>query len=72
MDSGFNPAVLYPHSAYNRIQRQSEGFKKPFYFGGSNIPINLGLSHQQFSGSGFIPSSNTKTYIPKSIKYYRK
>ena len=67
MNSGFNPAIIYPNSKYEKIIRTSDGFKKPFYFGGSNIPINLGLSHQQFSGSGF-----QKTYIPKSIKYYKK
>lgn len=64
MDSGFNPAVLYPYSSYNKIQRESEGFRKPFYFGGSQVPINLGLSQHQFSGSGFMPKS--RTYIPKS------
>jgi hypothetical protein len=72
MDSGFNPAILYPRSALVKIQTESEGFRKPFFMGGSQVPINLGLTQNQFSGSGFIPSSNTRTYIPKPIKYNRK
>jgi len=34
---------------------RSEGFQKPFFFGGSNTPVSLGLSEGSFSGSGMKP-----------------
>jgi len=69
-NSGYNPKVLFPN-AYKE-QTKSLAFQKPFFFGGSQTPLSLGLSKQHFSGSGFVPSSNTKTYVPKSIKYHKK
>jgi|688.fasta_scaffold203120_2 hypothetical protein len=31
---------------------QSGGFQAPFFFGGSQVPVNLGLSDTNISGSG--------------------
>jgi len=37
------PKILHPHSKEVKLQTLSEGFKKPFYFGGSQVPIALGI-----------------------------
>jgi len=49
-ESGFYPKVVAPKSF--RVQTESGGFQKPFYFGGAQTPIALGLPPQSFSGSG--------------------
>lgn len=41
-----NPNAVFP-------QMESEGFKKPFYFGGSQVPTQLHLNDKQYDGSGF-------------------
>jgi hypothetical protein len=50
MNSGFNPVVTRP-SAF-RVQTESGGFQKPFFFGGAQAPIALALPPNSFSGSG--------------------
>ena len=49
-DTGFFPKVVAPSKF--RVQTESGGFQKPFFFGGAQTPINLGLSPNSFSGSG--------------------
>lgn len=36
----------------NIIPMQSGGLQKPFFFGGSQVPINLGISDNELSGKG--------------------
>lgn len=43
---------------------RSEGFQKPFFFGGSQTPVSLGLSQSSFSGSGMVPT----TSMPKTLR----
>jgi hypothetical protein len=50
---GYNPKVANPHMSNNIPQMRSETLQKPFYFGGSQVPVNLGLKKGQYSGSGF-------------------
>lgn len=44
--------VNNPDSNNNIVQMRSNGFQKPFYFGGSQVPITLGLNSHEYSGSG--------------------
>lgn len=43
----YRPKVDNPNKIF--YQMQSDGFQEPFYFGGSQVPINLNVAH----GSGF-------------------
>jgi len=43
----YQPKVDNPNKVF--YQMESGGFQPPFYFGGSQVPINLGYAH----GSGF-------------------
>ena len=47
--SGFNPDVANP-----RVRRQTASQQIPFFFGGSQIPFNLGMPKGSFSGTGFV------------------
>jgi hypothetical protein len=53
----YRPKVDNPNKIF--YQMESGGFQKPFFFGGSQVPINLGIQ-----GSGFIkPYMNSKDRI---------
>ncbi len=52
------PKIQDPASPQVKLQTISEGFKKPFYFGGSQGPAALGLTTQSYSGSG-MPTART-------------
>jgi len=41
-NSGYFPNVVNP--GINKIQTMSGGFQKPFFFGGSQVPVALGLN----------------------------
>lgn len=53
MSGGFNPKVSNPKMSNNIPQMRSEVFQKPFYFGGSQVPVNLALPKRSYSGAGF-------------------
>lgn len=57
----YHPKVDNPNKIF--YQMESGEFQKPFYFGGSQVPINLGT----IKGSGFRdmykPSSNDLKFI---------
>ena len=42
----YHPKVEHPNKVFP--QMTSDGFQKPFFFGGSQVPVNLGLA----TGSG--------------------
>ena len=52
MSGGYNPKVSNPNSILP--QMTSECFKKPFYTGGSQVPVNLLLSKSSYLGAGFV------------------
>lgn len=54
------PKVEHPNMSNNIPQMKSECFQKPFYFGGSQVPVNLGLPKQSYSGSGFVGDAPPK------------
>ena len=60
MNSGFYPQVVNPK--FRRVQTESNALQKPFYFGGSQVPSDLGLPNQSFSGAGFHKDSPSKTH----------
>ena len=43
----YHPKVAHPTTIFP--QMESGGFQTPFFFGGSQVPVNLGLA----TGSGF-------------------
>lgn len=55
----FSPKVLYP----NGFQKQTASASQqvPFFFGGSNVPINLGIK-----------VNPTKTTLAKKVSVYKK
>jgi hypothetical protein len=59
MSGGFSPKVLFPNDF--KVQTQSGEYQKPFYFGASQVPVNLGLKHSSFSGSGMVLTSTDPT-----------
>jgi hypothetical protein len=50
MSGGYAPKVVHPDEY--KIQTQSGGFQKPFYFGASQVPTALNLHPNSFSGAG--------------------
>lgn len=42
----YHPKVAHPNKVFE--QMTSGGFQKPFFFGGSQVPVNLGIA----TGSG--------------------
>ena len=47
--------VQSPNTSNDIVPMMSGGFQTPFYFGGSQVPINLGLTETNLniSGSGY-------------------
>jgi hypothetical protein len=77
---GYNPKVLHPDMSNNIPQMRSGEFQTPFFFGGSQVPIDLSLPQTRYNGSyssDKIPSQSRpfgrgiKVYLPKQ-KYYVK
>lgn len=60
MNSGFRPMIEAPN--FFRKQTLSNAIQTPFYFGGSQVPNDLNLSH--FNGSGLISSKDF--VVPKN------
>jgi len=64
---GYNAKVVVPDSY--KIQTESNGFQKPFFFGGAQTPTALMLKRGTFSGSGMTlktggPSAKTQIVLP--------
>ena len=55
MNSGYYPSVVNP--VFRRVQTESGGFQAPMFFGGSQVPYNLGLPRGTYSGAGFKKST---------------
>ncbi len=47
----YRPKVEHPHLSNNIPQMRSNALQAPFFFGGSQVPFNLGLSPHQYNGS---------------------
>jgi hypothetical protein len=73
----YNPKVLNPDLPNSRIpQMTSGGSQVPFFFGGSQIPIDLHLPIPSYDGSYRsdalkMKGQGIKVYIPRQ-KYYVK
>jgi hypothetical protein len=48
----FFPKIQDPNARIVHTATKSEGFQKPFYFGGSQVPVSLGMPPPSMSGSG--------------------
>ena len=66
MSGGYNPKVSHPYMSNSIPQMRSNDFQIPFFFGGSQVPIDLALPTGTFSGSGL--SDYRKGMPSKSIK----
>ena len=67
MNSGFYPKVENPTLTNNIPQMKSGASQTPFFFGGSQTPIDLGLPAGSFSGSGMCGSGMMKTAQTPSV-----
>ena len=47
----YNPKVEHPHLSNNIPQMRSSALQAPFFFGGSQVPVNLALPPSAYSGS---------------------
>lgn len=70
MNGGFYPKVVNPNMSNNIPQMRSLELQKPFYFGGSQVPINLLLSKTQYSGAGFVGDEPPKHKYTDGSKYH--
>jgi hypothetical protein len=61
MSGGYNPKVVNPYGW--KVQTKSSEFQTPFFFGGSQVPINLGLAQKSYNGSGFRKGSHSITHL---------
>lgn len=52
--------VVNPNVPENIPQLNNQ--QKPFFFGASQIPVNLGLSKNVYSGAGFTGNAPPKSY----------
>ena len=57
------PKVEHPNMSNNIPQMRSQVFQKPFFFGGSQVPVNLALPKQVYSGAGFVGDAPPKKQI---------
>jgi hypothetical protein len=48
MNGGYYPQVVNP-----KVRPQMSDMQPPFFFGGSQVPDDLNLNKNQYSGSGF-------------------
>jgi len=61
MNSGYFPVVVNPRK--NRPQTISNDLQTAFFFGGSQVPNALSIRKGDFSGSGSMKGSLSKTHI---------
>jgi hypothetical protein len=66
MSGGYNAKTVRP-DAY-KIQTESDGYQKPFFFGGSQTPTALHLHPESFSGSGLVYKHTNPTSKLNKIK----
>lgn len=74
----YNPKVLHPYA--NLIQMRSETMNPPFFLGGSQVPVNLGLIDpnteaksnydKRLLGYGFMNRKN-KILKQRGVKIHR-
>jgi len=55
----YNPKVNNPILSNDIPQMRDEALQKPFFFGGSQVPVNLGIN-QDISGKGLNKKSKVK------------
>jgi hypothetical protein len=56
----YNPKVSNPNMPVNIPQMRSLAFQPPFYFGGSQVPYNLGMSQTKSMKGGNITNKFNK------------
>lgn len=72
MSGGYSPKTTMPWMSNNIPQMRSEGFQKPFFFGGAQEPIALGLPPNSFSGSGFSKVAPSMKGVKEQMVYAGK
>lgn len=61
MSGGYTPKVVNPNGW--KVQTKSNELQEPFFFGGSQVPVNLGLAQKSYNGSGFHKGSHSITNL---------
>lgn len=77
--------VQNPDMPNNVLPMESGGYQKPFYFGGSQVPVNLGVNEKVGSGinkkTDFLPSKlgkgiqgtsmskSSNIHMPRTMKF---
>ena len=69
MSGGYNPKVSNPNAMLS--QMKSGELQPPFYFGGSQVPVDLGLSRKTYGGSGVVSEPSAILRRPKPAVYLR-
>ena len=67
VDGGLNWRNYNPAMFGHKIPQSD----KPFYFGASNVPINLGLTQKQYDGSG-VNKCSCRLKSVKKLPHLRK
>jgi hypothetical protein len=68
----FNPKVSNPNLSVNIPQMRSYSFQTPFFFGGSQVPNDLGIAQSMRGGSinrSSYKKLNQKIAIPKVLPF---
>lgn len=60
----YNYHIKLDHLNEQLPQMSSEMYRPPFYFGGSQVPINLGFEHYPSIKSSYLSSSDHINDIP--------
>ena len=60
----YNNWLCVQSPGYQYEFKTSEGYKPPFFFGGSQVPINLGIQHNRSVRSPYSSSFDEINHIP--------
>lgn len=70
----YQPKVENPNLPTTIPQMASGGFQVPFFFGGSQVPVNLGLHPRAYNGSsgaGVHHKGHTVTTMPRILPFMK-
>ena len=74
MSGFYNNWIKIQNQESNLMQMQSEAYQPPFYFGGSQVPLALGMN-KNISGSGMCrysePEVSSKNQITGGVRKSR-
>jgi len=57
----YHPKVAHPNAIFT--QMTSDGFQKPFYFGGSQVPISLGIKTESGVSTPYVSHTQHSKHL---------